>query len=61
MKPNRVEAEAVPARMEAPPPTTVMKALATKAEPMVGDTPDTGASSPPASPVIAAPIPKVAM
>ncbi len=61
MKPKSIEAEAVPARIEAPPPTTVMKALATKADPMVGDTPETGASNPPARPVTAAPIPNVAM
>ena len=59
MAPNRLEAPTSPASSAGPPPMTVMKALATKAPPMVGTTPVSGATSPPASPESAAPLAKV--
>ena len=57
--PKSAAAEDVPVTMASPPPITVMKALAMKAAPMVGNRPLTGASAAPASPVSAAPTPKV--
>src|SRR6185437_6281993 len=54
MVPNKAAADIVPLRKAEPPPITVMKDLATLATPMVGKTPETGASTAPARPDIAA-------